>query len=237
MSEQELFQRILGDVVANEEYGLVMKKWRELFSVTQAEIAGKLDVKPSVISDYENSRRRSPGIVFIRSYVNALIVLGELRNKDLHDSVKKELDIKKANDNLIIKTFNKPKNNSYLIKLLRAKPVTKTNSSAINGLIFFHDNISRVLMKLPTYKLLNEMKKVGSYAYIFSNVKSGNLPLILLTLLSKINKTSMPALVIFQSDSFKPSNFSKKTAEKKNITLAVTGKDVKDIKKIIEKMA
>lgn len=231
MPEQELFQKILGDVAANEEYGLVMKKWRELFGVTQMQVANELGVKPSVISDYESNRRKSPGIVFIRKYVLALL---KLKSSAAHEEIKKQIDITKESNNLLIRNFTKPKPSSRIIRLFNAKLLTKNNDLLINGCVFFLDNISKLLTRLPTYKLLRELKKGGKYCYVFSNVKSGRIPLIMLSILSKFNKTAMPTLIIFQSNSFKMSNFAKKTAEKRNITLAVTNKDLTKLKKIIK---
>jgi putative transcriptional regulator len=50
-----------------------MRKWRDLFNVTQIEVANILDLSSSVISDYEKGRRRSPGSNFIKRYVEALL--------------------------------------------------------------------------------------------------------------------------------------------------------------------
>lgn len=51
-----------------------MKKWRRIFSISQSELARKLKISPSVISDYE-ANRRNPGVAFIRKFVTALIEL------------------------------------------------------------------------------------------------------------------------------------------------------------------
>ena len=37
-----------------------MKKWRELFGVTQIELAKQIKISTSTISDYESNRRLSP---------------------------------------------------------------------------------------------------------------------------------------------------------------------------------
>ncbi len=55
-----------------------MRKWRELFGVSQIEISRIMKVAPSVISDYEKGRR-TPGSKFIRRYVEALISIDEKR--------------------------------------------------------------------------------------------------------------------------------------------------------------
>jgi len=49
-----------------------LRKWRGIFNATQSEIAKKIGVSPSVLSDYESGRRR-PGSAFLRKFVTALI--------------------------------------------------------------------------------------------------------------------------------------------------------------------
>ncbi|PJA22960.1 hypothetical protein COX58_00735, partial [archaeon CG_4_10_14_0_2_um_filter_Archaea_38_6] len=81
MNDLLLMQIILGDIAVNKNYGIVMKKWRELFNITQSDVAKELNIKQSVISDYENNRRNSPGIEFLRNYVKALIKVGREEHK------------------------------------------------------------------------------------------------------------------------------------------------------------
>jgi putative transcriptional regulator len=57
-----------------------MKKWRELFAVSQMRLSEKMIVSsPSVISDYESGRRKSPGTRFVRRLVWALLAIDEER--------------------------------------------------------------------------------------------------------------------------------------------------------------
>lgn len=74
-----LAQRIAGEIVLSPNPGNTMRKWRTLIDVSQMEMAGKLDLSPSVISDYETGRRRSPGSAFIRRYVEALLSIDDSR--------------------------------------------------------------------------------------------------------------------------------------------------------------
>ena len=56
-----------------------MRKWRGLLSVNQIDMANALDLSPSVISDYETGRRKSPGAGFIKRYVGSLLDLDVVR--------------------------------------------------------------------------------------------------------------------------------------------------------------
>ena len=74
-----LSKRIAGEIVLSSNPGQTMRKWRSLLNVNQIEVAYELDLSPSVISDYETGRRKSPGSGFIKRYVEALLDLDERR--------------------------------------------------------------------------------------------------------------------------------------------------------------
>jgi Predicted transcriptional regulator len=64
---------IAGSIVMSESPGRELKRWREYFNIPQTELAIKLSTTPSVISDYESGRRKSPGSYFVKRFVRALI--------------------------------------------------------------------------------------------------------------------------------------------------------------------
>jgi putative transcriptional regulator len=74
-----LAKRIAGEIVLSSSPGQTMRKWRGLLGVSQIEIASVLELSPSVISDYETGRRRSPGSGFIKRYVETLLDIDESR--------------------------------------------------------------------------------------------------------------------------------------------------------------
>lgn len=70
--------RIAGEIILSNDPGATMKKWRELFNITQIQLADRLGVSPSVISDYESGRRRSPGTRFVKRFVGAIVGIDEM---------------------------------------------------------------------------------------------------------------------------------------------------------------
>ena len=66
---------IAGEINLSGTPGSTMKKWREIFAITQAELAQLLKISPSTISDYEGNRRKSPGSGVIKRFVNSLITI------------------------------------------------------------------------------------------------------------------------------------------------------------------
>jgi putative transcriptional regulator len=63
---------IAGSIVMSESPPLQLKYWRKKFGIKQADLAKKMAITPSVLSDYEKGRRPSPGVNFIRRYLIAL---------------------------------------------------------------------------------------------------------------------------------------------------------------------
>jgi putative transcriptional regulator len=74
-----LAKRIAGEIVLSGQPGQTMRKWRGLLSVNQIDMANTLELSPSVISDYETGRRKSPGAGFIKRYVDSLLDIDEIR--------------------------------------------------------------------------------------------------------------------------------------------------------------
>jgi putative transcriptional regulator len=68
---------IAGSVVLSENPPQQLKYWRKRFGIKQAELARKMDITPSVLSDYEKGRRPSPGVNFIKRYLVSLYELGK----------------------------------------------------------------------------------------------------------------------------------------------------------------
>ena len=63
-----LARRIAGEIILSGKPGSTMRKWRELFAVSQITLSEKMLLSGSVISDYESGRRKSPGAKVIRRF-------------------------------------------------------------------------------------------------------------------------------------------------------------------------
>ena len=62
-----------GEIVVSEKPGETLRKWREIFQLSQKELATLLEVNPSVVCDFEKGRRASPGIGTVRKFVEAMV--------------------------------------------------------------------------------------------------------------------------------------------------------------------
>jgi putative transcriptional regulator len=68
---------IAGSVVLSNNPPLQLKHWRKKFGVKQADLAKRMAITPSVLSDYEKGRRPSPGANFIKRYLQSLYGLAQ----------------------------------------------------------------------------------------------------------------------------------------------------------------
>ncbi len=80
-----LSEKIAGEITLSPKPGKTIRKWRSIFNISQTDLAKFLELSPSVVSDYESGRRKSPGIQTVKKIISALIEIDEQRGgKILH---------------------------------------------------------------------------------------------------------------------------------------------------------
>ena len=72
-------EKIAGEITLSDTPGQTIRKWRDIFEISQQDLARHINLSPSIISDYESGRRKSPGIGSIRKIVNAFLEMDDLR--------------------------------------------------------------------------------------------------------------------------------------------------------------
>jgi len=88
---------IAGEITLSKDSGSAMKKWREIFGISQTELAQHLKVSSSTISDYEGGRRKSPGVGVISRLVEALVNIDSKRGGKVRKQLEKDFTPKAAN--------------------------------------------------------------------------------------------------------------------------------------------
>lgn len=68
-----LREKIAAEITLSAEPGKTIRKWREVFGISQNSLADSLGVSHSVVSDYESGRRKSPGTAMVRNIVDTFI--------------------------------------------------------------------------------------------------------------------------------------------------------------------
>ncbi|MDI6719005.1 MAG: helix-turn-helix domain-containing protein [Methanomicrobiales archaeon] len=73
----QLAEKMAGEITLSDMPGQALKKWRMSFNIPQGVLAERLGVSPSVISDYEGGRRKSPGTAVVGKIVDTILSIDE----------------------------------------------------------------------------------------------------------------------------------------------------------------
>lgn len=211
-TKEFLSKMIVGDVIMARKPGEAMKKWRELFHVTQAELAKKMGVSPSVISDYESGRRKSPGTKFIRKWVSALLAIDEARGGRLIMELSR-LERMSGNAILDMREFPRPVLVGEFCEIIRAEVVACREEKArpIYGYTLI-DSI-RAIESLSGWEFLQVFGHTSERALIFTRVEHGRSPMVAVRI-----SMLKPGLVVMHGA--RPDELAIRLAELEKIPLA-----------------
>lgn len=174
IEHDEAFIKIAGNVVANPNPGKALKSWRERLGIKQIDLAKELSISPSVLSDYESGRRSSPGVIFVRKYIEALLKLDRTQRK----MVDKLIPIQNNSAIIAISEFNQPIKANELIKLLQCEVLRGANqlSTPIYGYTIL-DSI-KAIYALSGFDFYRVFGATSERALIFTKVGMGRSPLV-----------------------------------------------------------
>jgi putative transcriptional regulator len=165
--------RIAGSVVASSDPGQAMKAWREKLGLKQIALAKEMKISPSVLSDYESGRRPSPGVQFVRKYVEALVSLDESKERVMSKLVSGEKDAAI----LSIGEFQTPVTAAAIIKAVNGRVLSGEDTSArIYGYTVV-DSI-KTIYALSGYDFYRIFGATTERALIFTRVGMGRSPLV-----------------------------------------------------------
>jgi putative transcriptional regulator len=218
----ELSSRIAGEITLSQNPGASLKKWREIFGITQIELAEHLKVSPSTISDYEGNRRKSPGINIIKRFINAIV---ELDNKKGGWTVKK-LQLPEKTDVYQLFEFPEPIKSVNFVKKIEGKIVTNEDvlkESKIYGYTII--DALRAILELPADEFIKIYGSTTERALIFTNISMGRSPLIAIRV-TKLKPTMVVLHNIQEID-----KLAIKISELERIPLITTLLPIDEIKK------
>ncbi len=173
-----LQERIAGEITLSETPGGTMKKWRELFGISQIELARYLKISTSTISDYEGNRRASPGVGIIKRFINALFVIDEQRGGEVIRNLQKFT--KSENGSFyFIHDFVSPISGIDFARMIDAKIVANPNyldSIKLFGYTLI-DSL-RVILEISPAEYPRLFGTTNERAFIFDQVSTGRSPMV-----------------------------------------------------------
>ncbi len=213
---EELREKMAGEVTLSETPGATIRKWREEFGVAQQELAEQLEFSPSVISDYESGRRRSPGVQTVRKIVDGLLDIDEKRGSKV---IKRFTFGEKSEAILSMSEFPVGLSKKDLIEQIDGKVVCKVEPA---GEVYGYTVLDSI-RAITTFDSSDYLKVYGwstQRAMIFADIKYGRSPMIAIRA-----HPLKPGLVIYHSPE-NIDNLALHLAELERIPLVVTNMDL-----------
>ena len=220
----ELKEKIAGEISLSDEPGVTIKKWREAFNLSQQELAQHLRISPSVISDYESGRRKSPGVATVKKIVNAFIDLDEMGGA----KILKRYEMGERNDAILsMKEFPVPVPAKKFVSAIKGKNLSKDAlESDVHGYTVI-DSL-KAIVSLDSSDYLKIYGWSSQRALIFTGVKYGRSPMVAIRA-----HPLKPAMVVFQRPD-RVDNLAVKLANMERIPLVVTNLSTQDLIETLE---
>jgi len=214
--KNRLAKEIVGEIVMSDSPEKAIKKWRSIFKISQKRLSRELGITPSVVSDYESGRRKSPGIRMIRKYVDALLKIDEDNGAMTIRSFSKVKDdsLPVSNAVMDIKEFSSGMSAEEFCKRINAVPYVKTNlENDIYGYTII--DAPKAITELSFSELIKLYGLTTQRALVFTKTTTGKTPMVALKLTSL-----RPGLVVLHGLDV-VDDVAKRIAEVEGIPLAV----------------
>lgn len=175
-------EMIAGEIALSDSPGSVMRKWRSLFGITQAELSKYIKISTSTISDYESNRRLSPGVGVIRRFVDALFTIDEQKGGNITKSLEKFSQTEKSETPFYtITDFSSPISGTDFSRIIEGKIVV--NQGYLDSMqIFGYTEIDslRVILELQPADYPKLFGTTTDRAFVFKSVSTGRSPMVVI---------------------------------------------------------
>ncbi|TXT57025.1 MAG: hypothetical protein BAJATHORv1_20623 [Candidatus Thorarchaeota archaeon] len=177
---ERLGRRIAGEIALSDTPGATMRLWRERFRLPQIVLADHLGISPSVISDYESGRRKSPGTSTIRRFVLALIELDEQNGGQVVSAFIRLMDVSLVDLNIVLamSDFSTPITIKEFAEKLKC--TIKTGKELLDKEIYGYTlvDVERAVKELDSDAFLKLFGATTERCLLFTKVNTGRAPMI-----------------------------------------------------------
>lgn len=228
---EKIKMEIAGEISLSEDPGGTMRKWREIFNISQVELSKYLDITVSTISDYEGNRRKSPGTAVIRRFVTSLFEIDKARGGTI---IQKFTEREKPTQEFFsVHEFARSISLKDFITLIKGKVITNEDmieSKRIYGYTLI-DSI-KVILEMPFSYFQNLYGNVNERAFVFMGVSTGRSPFVVV----RVSPSKPSAIILHNIDPKKIDKLAMKISEKERIPMIVTRMSVDDIKDALNRI-
>ncbi|MCW4010156.1 MAG: transcriptional regulator [Candidatus Bathyarchaeota archaeon] len=207
-----LARRIAGEIIFSSKPGSTMRKWRELFAVSQISLSERMQLSSgTVISDYEAGRRKSPGAKFIRRFVWALLKIDEEKGSRFIREFAK-LTSSPSMAVVDLREFPIPVRVEYLCKAINGEVMGNAEKSGreINGYTVV--DARKAVEALSGLEYAQLLGATTERALVFTNVENPTLAMMIVRV-----SNLKPQVVVFHR--VKPDNEAVELADYEQIPL------------------
>jgi len=218
LAKEKLAKNIIGEIVLSDSSEKIIKKWRNIFKISQKSLANELGITSSVVSDYESGRRKSPGIKVIKKYVNALLALDSRGGGQIIKTFVKSNSISPLSNAILdIKEFSTGMSIYDFSKKINAVFVNRNTDDKMDQEIYGYTIIDslKAITELSFSELIKLYGLTTQRALIFTKVSTGKTPMVAIKLTNL-----KPALVVLHGLSV-VDDIAKRIANVENIPLGV----------------
>jgi len=226
---EKLKNEIAGEIALSANPGSTMKKWREIFAITQTELAGFMKISCSTISDYEGNRRASPGTAVIRRFVESLFSIDKQRGNPI--LAKLGQVVEKTDQYFETHEFASSLSAIDFQKLVNGTIVSGEElmkSKKLYGYTLM-DSL-KVILEMPFNQFPRLYGTMSERAFIFTQVSTGRSPMVV------IRVTPMKPSVVLLHGVTEVDTLALKIAEREQIPVIVTKMDIPKIREALTKI-
>jgi len=220
----QLAEKMAGEITLSDSPGHALKKWRVNFEIAPGVLSDRLGVSPSVISDYEGGRRKSPGTAVVGKIVDSLLAIDE-ENGGRHIQKFSSMLFSGIDDDVIIDLHE------------YENPVSLKDFADAIGCTHLCGSIDQTIFGFTIVNSLNAIMQLSSdefnriygwsteRAVIFTNVSTGKSPMVAIRV-----TPFKPRCVVLQGiDVAHVHPIVEKMADRDRITVMCTGMEIDKI--------
>lgn len=228
----ELREKIAGEITLSDSPGSAMKKWRELFGITQIELAKQIRISTSTISDYESNRRLSPGVGVIRRFVEALFTIDDTHGGTIKNGLGRMSANKEEKDPFYtIHDFSAPISGTDFSRIIEGRVIANPNYlDSIKLFGYTRLDSLRVILEMSPAEYPKLFGSTTERAFVFERVSSGRSPMVVVRV-----APIKPKLIVIHNVA-NVDKLAVKIAQVEKIPLLTTKLDSEEVYKRLNKL-